>query len=212
MSTSKLILIRGDGHEGKVFELQKGQTRLGRTEGELLFSQDRSISPHHCTFIQRGSQMLVRDEASVNGVYKRLTEPVPLEEGQHFLCGEQVLKVEYERPRAVAIGVDGAVFGGTDAPLWQYRLIQVLEGDIQGRALCVSTPSLLIGRQDSDFDFPDDPFISYRHARIEWRHNKAYLVDLESRNGTFLRIAGETDLRSGDQLFIGKQLLSFQAS
>jgi len=50
--------------------------------------------------------------------------------------------------------------------------------------------------------------MSGNHARVEMTGPGQFqLVDLDSRNGTFLRIRGERSLAHGDYLFLGKQLL-----
>jgi len=64
-----------------------------------------------------------------------------------------------------------------------------------------------IGREGGDMNFPNDPYISSRHLRVEMAGSALKLVDLGSKNGTYLRISGEKALTHGDYLFIGKQLL-----
>ena len=64
-----------------------------------------------------------------------------------------------------------------------------------------------IGREGNDLDVPDDPFISGRHARVSWKNKQLSLTDLDSKNGTFLRISGEYPLKHGDYVFMGQQLL-----
>jgi len=64
-----------------------------------------------------------------------------------------------------------------------------------------------IGREGNDINFPDDPFISGHHARVSWSGTRLTLTDLGSRNGTFVRVAGEQVLRHGDYVFMGQQLL-----
>jgi pSer/pThr/pTyr-binding forkhead associated (FHA) protein len=70
--------------------------------------------------------------------------------------------------------------------------------------------SLSIGREGNDVNFPDDPFISGRHATVtalEGEPSRFQIADLASKNGTFLRVNGETPLFHGDYVFLGQQLL-----
>src|SRR5581483_2352091 len=57
----------------------------------------------------------------------------------------------------------------------------------------------------------DDPEVSKRHARIEQRDDKYFVVDLSSRNGTFLNETriDEAELHAGDRLRIGTTALFF---
>jgi FHA domain len=51
-----------------------------------------------------------------------------------------------------------------------------------------------------------DPEVSRNHARLESRDGIAYVVDLESRNGTFLngrRVDEPIEIRTGDTIDVG---------
>ena len=49
--------------------------------------------------------------------------------------------------------------------------------------------------------------MSGSHCRLEEQSGKFTLTDLNSRNGTYVRIKGERELTHGDYLFIGRKLL-----
>jgi pSer/pThr/pTyr-binding forkhead associated (FHA) protein len=53
-------------------------------------------------------------------------------------------------------------------------------------------PSTDLGRLEGQILFPEDPYISPRHARIVARGADLYLRDLESTNGVFMRIPYQT--------------------
>jgi pSer/pThr/pTyr-binding forkhead associated (FHA) protein len=73
---------------------------------------------------------------------------------------------------------------------------------------CARENSIQIGREDSDMNFPDDVFMSGRHAKVELGADGSYsLVDLGSRNGSYVRVRGERELSHGDYVFLGHQLL-----
>ena len=87
-------------------------------------------------------------------------------------------------------------------------MVQLLTGGSIGMIHCARENSVLIGREDADMNFPLDVFMSGNHARVEMAApGRFQLVDLTSRNGTFIRIRGEQELSHGDYLFLGKQLL-----
>jgi pSer/pThr/pTyr-binding forkhead associated (FHA) protein len=67
-----------------------------------------------------------------------------------------------------------------------------------------------VGRTSGDITFPHDGFMSGRHARIVKRGSTHVLVDEQSRNGTFIKIKGEVELKPGDMVLIGRQLFRFE--
>lgn len=64
----------------------------------------------------------------------------------------------------------------------------------------------VIGRERADVSIGDDPFLSTRHAIIAEVSGRFVLRDLGSRNGTYVRIRGEVELRPGDFLMVGGQV------
>jgi pSer/pThr/pTyr-binding forkhead associated (FHA) protein len=69
---------------------------------------------------------------------------------------------------------------------------------------------IVIGRRTGDLTFPHDDYMSGRHARIEKQGNRFILTDEASRNGIFIKIDKEVEVRSGDLILIGKQLFRFE--
>ncbi|HVF91845.1 MAG TPA: zinc ribbon domain-containing protein [Blastocatellia bacterium] len=68
---------------------------------------------------------------------------------------------------------------------------------------------LILGRVEGNVTFSHDGYMSGRHARVYERDGRYYLSDENSRNGTFIRIDREIELKPGDTFLIGKQLLRF---
>ena len=66
----KLVAINPDGSEGTILQLA-GTTTVGRTTGGV-FSADMYLSPQHASFTPMGDHVVVTDEHSLNGVYRRL--------------------------------------------------------------------------------------------------------------------------------------------
>lgn len=67
-----------------------------------------------------------------------------------------------------------------------------------------------IGSREGDILLPDDPYLSPRHARIERRGDTFALQDLGSVNGVYFRVREPTELRDGDMILIGQQVLRFE--
>ena len=73
--------------------------------------------------------------------------------------------------------------------------------------VCARAHALQIGREGSDLNFPGDLFMSASHCRIDENAGKFTITDLNSRNGTYIRLKTERELGHGDYLFIGRKLL-----
>lgn len=75
----------------------------------------------------------------------------------------------------------------------------------------VLSSTLTMGRDDvCDIVITDDAYISGRHARLEVRPDGAWLVDLNSTNGTFLngnRLSADRLVRRGDRVQVGSTVL-----
>jgi FHA domain len=89
------------------------------------------------------------------------------------------------------------------------RLHLVMEGGQAGDEYELDEDTV-IGRAGGDVTFPHDGFMSGRHARIVRRGSKFILTDEGSRNGTFIKIKGEVELKPGDMILVGKQLFRFE--
>ncbi len=64
-----------------------------------------------------------------------------------------------------------------------------------------------IGREGCDMNYPNDPYISGEHIKIEFTGGALQLSDMNSKNGTYLKVSGQRELVHGDYLFLGRQLL-----
>jgi predicted component of type VI protein secretion system len=63
-----------------------------------------------------------------------------------------------------------------------------------------------MGRERGDVLFPEDGYVSGLHCRLSIQNGHAFLTDLGSSNGSFVRLGGEAELHEGDILLMGQQL------
>lgn len=206
---ARLILIRGtEGADGLSYLLQGTEHVAGTTDAQIPFPNDAWVSPRHANFFYRGEKLIVRDEKSANGVFVRIRQPAPIEPRQVLLCGEQVFRLDATPKDTSGPDPDQTYFYSSPKRPSPFRVVQLLEGGADGMVYCARENSVQIGREDCDMNFPDDVFMSGAHAKIELAADgKFSLVDLGSRNGTYVRISGEKELAHGDYLFVGHQLL-----
>ncbi len=203
---AKLILIRGEGMDGLSFHLKAEQHIVGR-DGQLVFPDDPFVSRRHANFFYRDGKLVVKDEGSLNGVYIRVRGTVDITPGDTFLVGEQLFRLETSPRASDGQGPDGTFFYSSPKHPSPFRLSQILQGGAIGMAVCARGTALQIGREGGDLNFPVDLYMSGSHCIIEERDGRFTLTDLNSRNGTYIRIKTERDLNHGDYLFIGRKLL-----
>lgn len=203
---AKLTLIRGDGEDGVSFMLAGDDHFAGRGDCPIGFPDDPFLSPQHANFIYRDDQLVVVDLDSKNGVYLRVTE-AELTAQTTFLVGEQVLSARMATTPADVAEADGTYFSSSMPRPALLEILQHLRGGITGAVFRMDTGVATVGREGNNIDFPEDPFISGRHAEIRLDGPTLSIKDLGSRNGTFVRINKEQVLRHGDYVFMGQQLL-----
>jgi pSer/pThr/pTyr-binding forkhead associated (FHA) protein/RNA polymerase subunit RPABC4/transcription elongation factor Spt4 len=204
---AKLTLIRGDGEDGVSFTLAGTDHLAGRGECPISFPDDSFLSPTHANFRYANNKLVVRDEGSLNGVFVRITGTVKVEPGATVLVGEQVLSIHPARPPEDVPDNEGTYYSASMVRSATIEIVQQLRGGSSGWVFRCDTEVVTIGREGNDINFPDDPFISGRHAQIQLSGGVLSVTDLGSRNGTFVRVTGEHTLKHGDYVFLGQQLL-----
>ena len=75
---------------------------------------------------------------------------------------------------------------------------------------CLEHGEAVIGRDDADISFPDDPFMSPVHARVEVRGGRLRIRDLGSRNGSWVFVDRPTRLIDGDTILVGSQMIRYR--
>ena len=63
---------------------------------------------------------------------------------------------------------------------------------------------------ECDLVIADDDYVSRHHARIVPVGQSFLLEDLNSSNGTYLRVRGQIAIKSGDEILIGAHLVRFE--
>ena len=84
---------------------------------------------------------------------------------------------------------------------------------IDGRRTPLRVGENILGREPADGIKLDSPTVSRHHARIVIANATAFLEDLESKNGTFLRgqrVSSAVPLADGDEIRTGSVQMSFR--
>jgi pSer/pThr/pTyr-binding forkhead associated (FHA) protein len=198
--------LRADGSEAGTYRLPPGTVTVGRETG-AIFGGDSYLSPRHATFRQPGpGQLSIKDEESLNGVYKKLTRDVPVELKPYdvFRIGQEIIRFEPLTPLPAA--PDGVERLGAPSKGYVGRIALVIGRDATGNAFPVPEGGIQMGRERGDVLFPEDGYVSGLHCRLVYEKGTVTLTDLGSSNGSFIRVSAETPLQSGDVLLMGQQL------
>ncbi|MCU1282185.1 MAG: domain containing protein [bacterium] len=198
-----LILIRPDGTEGGTHPLQEGENVIGRGLGSL-FDADGYLSPRHAEIVLNAAGVVVRDTGSLNGVFVKLGDEEELADGDVFRIGQELLRFDEIAP-PVPLD-DGTDVMGSPNPGYWGRLALIVGRDQEGSAFPLFGDSVTLGRERGDILFPEDGYVSGAHARVELRDGRVYLADLDSSNGTFVRVRGERAVKAGAAILMGQQL------
>jgi pSer/pThr/pTyr-binding forkhead associated (FHA) protein len=210
----QVVIIQRDGSEGGVFPLDAPQTDLGSRDADIVLADDPYMAPRHARIERRGDSFILRDLATLNGIYARLREPVDLVNGDMFLIGQQVLRFEVlpeaERRVGPAKQHGVMVFGTPELPRLA-RVAQLTTEGLERDIYYLYRDETVFGREQADVVFAEDPFLSRRHAAIVMDRDQMRftLRDLGSSNGSALRCRGERALRHGDQFRLGRHLFRF---
>lgn len=122
--------------------------------------------------------------------------------GHHFCgrCGAQY----YEDGQAPA---DETLYFGAMMVPGRAKLILIKGEGLEGLSYHLNATEHLAGSASGVVLFPDDAYLSKRHATFLYRDNILYLRDEGSQNRTFLRVRKPRKLQDGDLIRVGEQLL-----
>ena len=203
----RLILIRPDGSEGGAHPLQEGENIIGRGQAQL-FDADAYLSPRHAELSVGADGVMIRDLQSLNGVFLKIMGEEPLESGDIFRIGQELLRFEVISPPQPL--EDGTEIMGTPNPGFWGRLSVIVGRDVDGSAFPLFGESIVLGRERGDILFPEDGYVSGTHSRIALHDDRVFLTDLGSSNGTFLRLRHERVVPTGSFLLMGQQLFRLE--
>ena len=203
---ARVSAIARDGTRSADFVLVKDETRVGRDvePTEVKLDKDPFIAPVHAVFRFEGPQLVVQDSGTANGVFLWLKERT-LESGDELRIGRQRLRIEWmpDEPEQLA---DQPVWGSPN-PGYVARIVQILEGGGEGDVYPLKPGENLVGRGTGDVSFPNDGYVSSKHASITVGEGSLAVKDLGSANGTFVRVNGQAAVTAGDLLLVGEQIL-----
>ena len=70
---------------------------------------------------------------------------------------------------------------------------------------------IIIGRESGDWIFPYDATMSGRHAEVRTEDSEFFVHDANSRNGVAMSVRGERELKKGQHMLVGDQILRLES-
>ncbi|MFB6264966.1 MAG: FHA domain-containing protein, partial [Bradymonadaceae bacterium] len=104
----------------------------------------------------------------------------------------------------------GVALDGSPDPGYWGKLSLVAGPDSTTEAFALEGDEVTIGREVGDIVFPEDGFVSGSHAVIEREGDTVRLRDLDSSNGTFVRIRERHRVDDGERVLMGQQLFRLE--
>lgn len=208
----RLALLDQTGDVARAFPLHD-EVVVGRTSGTLRFDDD-AMSAEHAILTHRDKEVRVRDLGSNGASFHFVSEPSSLADGDVLLVGSQIIRFRMlgkETESAFAGASSGGRSMGSRTPPSDYAVLEQLRLDGSVRDVLHLSPgrSILIGREHGDWVFPYDPTMSARHAevRVTSATGECSVRDVGSRNGIAIAVRGERQVRGGERILLGGQML-----
>lgn len=202
---ANLVVVRGEGQEGLSYHLHADEHILG-TQGQIPLD-DPFVAPQHANLFYRNSQLILRDENSANGTYLRIRNKTKLHMGDYFIAGDQVFRIDPMPALIEHTDHTGTYFYASPSFSSPFRVVQILEGGAPGLTFCARSSRVTVGRCGADINIFDDPHLSEEHCAIEQDSDGFTLLDLDSKNGTYVRLKAEKALDHSDYFIVGRKLL-----
>ncbi|MDC0749630.1 FHA domain-containing protein [Polyangium mundeleinium] len=141
-------------------------------------------------------------EQARNYVCRSCSSGVP---SGHKFCGRCGTAVPLEIMNAQTL-----FFGDMQNPA-KAKLILIRGEGMDGLSFHLKAEQHIVGR-NGQLVFPDDPFVSPKHANFFYRDGKLVVRDEGSLNGVYIRVRGTVDIVPSDTFLAGEQLFRLDSS
>ena len=193
---------------GPPFYEPAGDGAIIGADGAIAIANEKFCHPREAQIRWVKGRVWLHDLEHGNGVFLRIRQPVELEIGDEFIVGDQLLTIERNPDPNDGPG-DGPTYFYS-SPKWpsSFRVVQIFEGGAKGACVVARGTTMQIGSAIGDFVFTADPLVDDQHCLVEEQAGAILLTDLGSRTGVFVRIKGEQELVTGDEVMVGRTRMS----
>jgi pSer/pThr/pTyr-binding forkhead associated (FHA) protein len=213
----RVIALDKDGREVARADLASGELTVGRDQDRQMQLASASVSRRHAKLVVSGTQLLVVDDGSANGVVvngARIGGPTPVDPRARVELADFRLVIESQSPQSQSppspqsappeATPSVAPFATAAGAVESLRLV-AQGGPYDGRIFPL-VGELLVGRAAENQLVLDDPSLSRKHARLRGTGRRMEVEDLGSSNGTFVngRKVGSATAGPGDSIRFGE--------
>jgi hypothetical protein len=203
---ARLLLPEGDRRS---VEIGPRGVTLGSGLDELGLSGDPRAAAAEARLVVDDGRLYIEPSRESVNVYRRIDREVRLREGDVVLIGDVAAAYVAVDPPAAADGTRQVVGGSANAPCG--RLVFLRRDGSPGPVHDLPAGKTVLGRTDGHLNFPNDARLSRRHALLFASDQGVTLEDMESRNGTYLRVRERQELRADDALRVGSAGVQIRA-
>jgi class 3 adenylate cyclase len=182
---------------------------IGRTGADVNFPDDPEMESVHAQVLATGGQVCVRDCSGSGNVYVRLAAAYAMENDDVIIMGSQMLQFQKDAEILGAATALGKTLADVTSLLNEpaARFVRLGRND-SGKAdvYPLTGEEVRFGRVSGQYTFAADTLMSRAHARVFQRGEDFFLEDLGSRNGTFVRVRGETPVPVGTSILVSREI------
>jgi pSer/pThr/pTyr-binding forkhead associated (FHA) protein len=181
--------------------------------GTVIVFAPAAEGPQQAGSDKAGVQALGGTSASPTGAH--VAKEVSMDQARHYVCKECSTPVPSGHkfcgrcgavvpPQILELRTD--FFGAMQTP-GKARLI-LIRGDAgsDGLSYLLQGTEHVAGRRDGQIVFPEDAWLSPRHANFVYRGDKLVVRDEGSKNGVYMRLRGQAVIEPGDSFLAGEQV------
>lgn len=206
-----IVFVKPDGTPGDAYPLQMGENPIGRNSVFGVFNSDAFLNMNHASIRLEPQGAMLQDRDSLNGVFIRISAPIELKHGDEIRIGQERLRFEVldQMPPLDSEPTDGTTLLGSPRGGAWARLCRLSAYNEASIVFVLRQDEHRLGREQGDILFPDDGYVSGRHARIYRENGRYMLEDLRSSNGSFIRLREPTSLPPNSLILLGEKPYRF---
>ncbi|MDF3068345.1 MAG: Proline-rich protein [Polyangiaceae bacterium] len=107
-------------------------------------------------------------------------------------------------------GVGTSFQFASQRPEERAKLVVIGQDGKPGREYEIDAEQTDVGREEGSILLVNDPYVSPRHARLQFRDGRFFIRDLESVNGVYVRLRAPERLQHADLVLVGLEVLRFE--
>jgi pSer/pThr/pTyr-binding forkhead associated (FHA) protein len=198
----------GGWHSFKSFD-SRG-IKIGSRERSDAFPQLHAMAVRHLRLTPQGSRVLVEDVGSLNGVFRRISQPERLADGTRFRIGQYLIEFRVAKPsgETAPLCKEGEQLNCVD-PVAHGFLVFIRPNGEEGLAFPLTKTTTTLGQERAgqtttiDIHLPAER-TSGRHAEII-RTEEGYILQNRSEtNGSFIQIRDAYQMKLKEEILAGE--------